>query len=271
VADKPVDIIELPSQGLLYDGELREGKVTISPMGTKEESLLVSRKGRSDAHLILDKIIARCLQTSFNLDNMLVADRFYILLMIRNLSYGSNYGYKVKCPECGEKFKKDIRIPDDFTITILDEGVKEPFYADLPRCRKRVGFHLLRVEDEKAVEKYTAHEYRRSQQDGDPGYIYRLARHIVSIDDIPEPREGEDEEGESASFTPTEVNLEQALELCETLIGIDSSAFKDAIAKNDCGVNLLIKAECPNPNCGDDFESLLKFTPEFFRPVPAEV
>lgn len=259
--EKPVEIIELPSRGLLYGGKMPGGEITIQPMGAKEESLLVSRKGRADAHMILDKIIGRCVVSDFPLDELLVSDKFYVLLMIRNISYGDEYSWKVTCPECGFKDKYEVRIPRDFTITLLDDGVREPFYVDLPKCGKRIGYRMLRVSDEKEVERYTRHEYRKSHVEGDPGYIYRLARHITSIDDLPE--------SEEATCPVTEVDISQAMELVENLIGKDLGVFKQALSNSDCGVNLIFDKECNQ--CGEDFQTLMKFTPDFFRAVPDAV
>lgn len=245
-----IEVIELPSQGYFYGDKLPGGEIEIYPMTAEEESIIASKKNSKNAHLILDSVVESCLASKFKVDDLLISDELYILLLLRKVSYSPEYNYEVRCPACGEKFKKKVVIPDEFSVTIPDEGTSEPFKIDLPRSGKTVEFRLLRVKDEKEVRKFTRNAYRKSTQKGDPGYTYRLARSIVSVD------------GE-------EVNIKEAHDLVKGLIGEDSSYLKTAYGSADCGVNLDMEVECKY--CSFEFDTKLTMNKEFFRPVTPEV
>ena len=261
--DRYSDLIELPSQGRLYDGRLPGGEIEIYAMGVKEEALLIGKDNKLEASRALDRLLESCIKTDFPLDDVLMSDRFYILLMIRKISYSPVYTYDIKCPICKARFKHTIEIPGSFSVTLLDDGTKEPFFVDLPLCGKRVGFRLLRSSDEKDTQMYIRNQVRASKDKiTNYGYIYRLAKHVISIDDIPEnPEENLDE--------PTKVSVNESLRFVEMLRGGDSSKLKDAIAKCDCGLDTTFNAECVD--CGEEFKAGFEFTPEFFRPESGEV
>ena len=251
------ELIELPSQGRLYGDKLPGGEIEIYAMGAEEEAILIN-KSKQESSRALDRLIERCIKTDFPSEELLISDRLYIFLMMRKISYSDTYKYRIKCPHCGFSFMHEISIPGSFMVTLLDEGVKEPFYVDLPRCKKRIGFKLLRASDEKDAQMYIRNQNRSNKSsDADPGYLYRLAKHMISIDDIPE-------EGKEASITS--VGIVDALTFVKTMIGMDSSKFKDAIADNDCGIDLRMDVECNSGSCGEEFKATLEFTAEFFRP-----
>lgn len=53
---------------------------------------------------------------------MLSADRFYALLMIRALTWGPRYSYKVMCPACGEWNTGEVDLRDLEVVEIPDES-----------------------------------------------------------------------------------------------------------------------------------------------------
>ena len=129
-------------------------------------------------------------------------------------------------------------------MKVFNENDTEPFEVNLPASGKKVALKLLRVADEREILRYA----KRSSfgvEDGDPGYIYRIARHIVSID------------GE-------ELPIDQVLNFCEELIGKDSTAIQIELEKHDCGLDLTMHHSCNM--CGSEFDEVLPLTAEFFRP-----
>jgi len=108
-----------------------------------------------------------------------------------------------------------------------------------------VKLRLLRVFDEKAAGKYAAAQRKKSVQEGDPSYTFLLSKHIVSVDG-------------------KEVDASRALSFCEDLYGPDSQAIRDCIDEHSPGADLQLDIECPA--CFNDFESVMPFTSQFFRP-----
>jgi len=237
--------VELPSRGYFYGGKLPGGNVTVRPMTTQEEKLLV---GSQDRLAIVDTVVERCLLTkSMPLDEYLLNDEFFMLLFIRNITYGANYSFTIKCPSCGTSFNHEVKVPDGMKLTVLTEKDKEPFECELPIAKKKLSLRLLRVADEKEIRRYTTQVLNRPGRggDGDVAYTYRLARHIVKID------------GE-------EIDSRKALELVDGMGGGDSLVLRNSIDAHDCGVELHLSLVCPR--CEYLVERMLPFTAEFFRP-----
>ena len=242
--------VELPSQGLLYDGKLPNGCIKMRPMKTSDEKLLAG--GVRDRTTLVDKLIQNCLITN-NLpyEEYLIGDKSLMLLFLRGISYGFDYTFTLRCPSCNESFKHTLKIPDDFEVQQLTEEDKEPFEVQLP-SGALIEFRLLRIKDEQDIAKYTKRENRSrdASAEGDPSYTYQLAKRITKIDNV-------------------EVNMFEALQFCEDMYAPDSLALRNAVDEHDCGVSLIMQFECPM--CYNEFEQLMPITAEFFRPKPSSV
>lgn len=240
--------LTLPSRGYLYGESVPGGKVRISAMTTLEEKVLAGAGDKPDFKL--DTIFNRCVKFTdekFRAEELLISDRFYLLIFIRSLSYGPEYGYKVKCPDCGSKFRKEISLLTDLECKHWpeDKPVTEPFSVTLPITEDIVEFRLLRGSDERAIAKYTKKRFETVNEIGDPAYIQRMARHIVSVNG-------------------SEMSLINSQPYVEKMQGRDSQKFRRAVEDADCGIQLEREEECRN--CGSDIEQILPFTVEFFRP-----
>ena len=239
--------VTLPSRGQLYGGLLPSGEVEVSAMTTMEEKILAGSGGTASSKL--DTILSRCtkLPEGIKADDLLISDRFYLLLIVRSLSYGSKYGYQVRCPDCSTRSDKEIDLLTDLDVKLYPEGspVAEPFHIKLPHSGDDLGFRLLRGSDEKAITKFSESKFAKVDDVGDPAYIHRMARQIKNIN-------GKD------------VNVLEAQAYVEKMYSPDSLALRDAIEEADCGTDMEVKEECRN--CGSHYETTLPFTVEFFRP-----
>ena len=238
----------LPSRGHLYGESIPGGNLLVTAMTTQEERILAGSGSRVEAKL--DIIIEKCakLQGKIRAEDLLLSDRFYLLIMIRSLSYGSSYGLDVKCPDCNVRTRQEINLQKDLDIRYWpEEGpVTEPFETTLPHSGDTIGFHLLRGKDEKSLARYTKKRLQRGDDDlGDPAYIQRIAYQIRLIN------------GE-------EVTPIRAQEYTEKLFSMDSLTLRDAYEEKDCGADVEIVRECRA--CDSEFTIMLPFTAEFFRP-----
>lgn len=238
--------LQLPSRGILYDGKVPEGRVVVRPITTDEEKLLVQvgkDKGR-----MLDEVIRRCIVSlPIPYEGLILSDKFYLFMFIRGVTWGFGYTFTLKCPSCGKEFSHSLKVPDDLRLRVLNEDDAEPIMVCLPMCKKEVGLRHLRVRDEWEIDRYVEQETRKGHADGmgDPGYIYRLAMRIVTID----------------GKTP---NMMQAMKFCSKMHGRDSGTMNMAIEEHGCGMDLMLSVTCPG--CGNRSDQQVPFTPEFFRP-----
>jgi len=257
---KVAEYMTLPSMGLFYGGAIPEGKVEYFPMTAREEKILAG--GFKDGNQLIDTIIKACVPTlTIPVEDLLIGDKFFMMLVIRAASYGSKYGMMITC-DCGQQFRHEVDLgftgedaeegfdeefSNVFKIKVPEEGAKEPFLVQLPKSKDMVEFRLLRGKDEKAIAKYAEQNMskRKSKEDGNPAYIYRIARHIVSVN------------GDELSTMDT-------MAFVEDLIGYDSAALRNAIDAVDVGIDTQFTTECPK--CDSVIESSLALGPEFFRP-----
>ena len=234
----------LPSKGLLYGDKLPDGKVEMRPMKVSEEKLLV----RPDPAEVIDRIVEECLLTkSLPFEEFLVGDKNYMLFFLRRISYGEKYNVQIQCPKCNTPANCTLRIPQELRIRVLEEGVdQEPYKVELPGCKKTIEVKLLRVGDERAINKAAKNQrVKLTGESGDPKYALRLARHVVSIG------------GEKVNFL-------KAIEFVNDMLALDSTAIWNTVDEHDCGIDFMHDFSCNQ--CGGASEILIPMSSEFFRP-----
>jgi hypothetical protein len=245
MADLRVEVT-LPSRGLPY----KESEVChISPLTAKEEKLVAGLQKVSQFADVVDEILNRCVHYAVPADDLISGDRLFLLFNIRSQSYGDKYGFELLCRRCDSQYRKEIEI-SKVPVRSLEDGWVEPFSTHLPGLNRNVKLRLFRGKDDRAVIKYVLQDRRIRSSRGvnetlpsDPGFFYRLSKHVVEIEGI---------------------ENDKVLSTLEGMLAKDTSAIREAIAVNDCGYETEIPEECPH--CGYEFDYSLEWSEEFFRP-----
>jgi len=246
-------IVELPSRGKLYSDKCPTGLVELFPITGREEALVAGMTA-SNVSEIFDIILKRCMKSDPNpalvlsVDEMLSSDKFYLMLVLRANSYGSHYEFTTKCPDCGARVDASCEIPEDFELKMAPDDFREPFTIMLPRLKVNVEFRLLRGKDDADIIRYTRRETSKAHglEAGDPAFIYRMAKHVLSVDGKP-------------------YEISAALRFIENLIGEDISTLKEAVEETTPGVITALDLECQAPRCGNYFKADMPFSASFFR------
>lgn len=237
--------ITLPSRGILYEGNLPGGTVELRPLTTAEEAILYNAASQGVEKI--DQIIKACYRSSDNVDpdDLLITDRFFILLNLRTRAFGARYEFPLKCQFCPQQFKKALNLAEELEIQELPEDTVEPIMTKLPNCGDMVGLRLLRGKDERAIARHTKRMRMKSADPSDPSFLYRMARMLVTV------------EG-------SEISLMDAEKYVRRLEMGDSVHIQNCVDKAEAGVDMSVFATCPS--CGSENELQLPFTAEFFRP-----
>ncbi|AWD93026.1 baseplate hub subunit [Bacillus phage vB_BceM-HSE3] len=237
-----VENFDLPSKGLLYTPEDNiPATVGLRPMTTKEEKMLFG----SPSNKVLNEVIAECLDQKFDLSKLLLPDQFFLMIMLRVVSYGSDYTVKAECPSCGKTHEYTVDL-SDLHIYELDEDFEEPFELTLPKSKDVLSVRLLRGKDIEDVDKETRRFERRFKESkGDMSYIYRMMKYITEVN------------GELISGGKLQGYV-------ENMVGMDSAYLADKVNSVELGIDTLILEDCKG--CGEELEFDLPMTPEFFRP-----
>lgn len=253
MSDLGYTTVALPSKGALYDGAIPDGEVQIRRMLGRELTLLNSSGSTLDR---LEGILKATVQLpgAFQLADLLVTDRMYLLLAVRTATYGPDYRFDWRCQFCGSTGRWDVNI-----LTDLDEssgGVQmaghdhpvlvEPFEFTLPESEKVLGLRLLRGRDERALMVHARRGRMQGTDGADPSELFRISLHIETID-------GEKPEGALARQR-----------FMDTISAKDLLAVQDAIDKAEPGIDLTVYPECDVCRASSKLE--MPFDMEFFRP-----
>ena len=135
-------IVSLPSQGHFYQN--KQATVTITPIKFEDEKQISITLKNNDNPL--SYILQRCIK-DFPVNNLLLLDKQYLLLKIREISYGSEYPVEVTCPKCG--FEHSIKINlGDLLVNEISKDLTDPRTIKLPKLKKDVEVRFPRVSDE---------------------------------------------------------------------------------------------------------------------------
>ena len=133
--------VELPSENKLYKLEDEDMPITLRPMTFDDEKHLISgKKGEDPINIILQ----RCL-TNIKVPELLPMDKLYLIMKLREISYGDEYKTLLICTHCKAENPTTINlsqlnvnpVPDDFNdpIEIYLEGIKKKALVRLPRVK----------------------------------------------------------------------------------------------------------------------------------------
>lgn len=182
--------IVLPSAGKFYDGTdgPADGKIHIRPMTGEEEQILATprfvRKGQA-----INMIFSRCIKENFKPENLLSADRTFLLIYLRGISYGTEYEVEVKDPNTDRKFTTVIDL-DGLPKDMCPQDYGPHLEDVMPKSNLPFTYRLSTGKDENEIQEYRE---RRLKNYGDSAtddtLIFRSAQLVESIADITDKAE----------------------------------------------------------------------------------
>ena len=239
---------QLPSRGVLYDGAIPEGRVEIRKLRSREQAQINTSGGGflRKMESIIDSVVK--LPSSFDPSELLVVDRFALMIALRTRTFGPEYSFRWQCRDCRHRHMNfKVNITEELNEIPPKDGLAEPFEAELPDNGSTVGLRLLRGKDEKTILK-NAQQYRMQTNDSeDPSHLYRVAVALVTKD-------GE----EFGSILDKQDFVENQLS------ADDLCVIEDTIDDWEPGIDTRLCPECES--CGAPNETRMPFTAEFFRP-----
>ncbi len=160
-------IVDLPSEGRFYKNF---SQVTIKPMTFDDEKAIIasSKKGIDPINVLLENCVK-----GVNISELLLFDKMYILMKLREVSYGDEYNFTITCPKCGE----DSEVSMSFSNLLVNKvpiDITDPREITLPICKKKITVRFPRVKDEAHLK--TAETASNS--------LFRFVSKVESYDDI---------------------------------------------------------------------------------------
>ena len=202
-----LDINEFPSKGMLYPKDV---KIKVRSMSVLEVKFLATLTPQN-ATQVCNELLEKCtIIENMKYEDLVLADREFIIFWIRLNSFISNNGFKVTIPECSE-CKKQI----EYDIKLMD---LEFIYLDRP-FEKKVFLPDINLKLPIRIPRYNDSSF------------------------IPN-----DEIEETTLWIDTDNTLAEKYNFLVNLSANDYMILRSHINDNYCGVKKDIMIECPH--CG---------------------
>ena len=220
--------VAVPSRGKFYGTNFDDSRVTVRPMSFSDEKAIITAQNDPtiDAANLL---LSRCVE-GLDIESLLLIDKLFLILKIRELSYGSEYKVTSLCPKCKAENNLSIEL-DKLLNNTLPEDFADPREIELPRIKKTCKVRMPRVTDENYL----------SNQEKILDQVWRFVSEIG----------GSSDKGVIAK-------------VIKKLPIADLHTIVNAISNSDYGVQTDVRYVCSN--CNDHNVISLPITPNFFSP-----
>jgi transcription termination factor NusB len=161
-------LVRLPSEGKFYGTGKPE--VLITPIKFEDEKQLASsiKNNLNPINIILSKCVK-----GVDINSLLLIDKLFLLLKVREISYGEQYPAAITCPHCSTVSEVSINL-NDLIVNYIPADLDDPREINLPKLKKKVRVRFPRVSDE-------IHIATQEQ-------VYNnIWRFVVSVDGITDP------------------------------------------------------------------------------------
>jgi hypothetical protein len=177
----PYDIIELPSQGILYPSNKKSVKVEY--LTAMDETILTS-PNISSGGKIIDILLKRKIKDlGFGVEDLLIGDRTALMIFLRVTAFGEEYTQLVFNSNSGEYEEAIINLSSlsQKKLTVKPDENGE-FDFVLPKTNKRITFKLLTGKDEEIIDLREKEDIKRNPDGVSNKIIFTLEQQIKSID-----------------------------------------------------------------------------------------
>ena len=96
-----------------------------------EQNILGSKDPNSD---IISKLLEKTMK-GIHVEDLLSMDKMYLLMKLRELSYGDMYDFNITCPSCKENIKSSIALSKHLNMNYIPEDLTDPREITLPKLK----------------------------------------------------------------------------------------------------------------------------------------
>ena len=135
--------VEVPSLNKFYTLQDPGKPISLRPMTFEDEKIMMSNVGGVDT---LNVLLSRCVN-NIKVDSLLQMDKLYLIMKLREISYGDDYMAGIICNGCGKENKVKFTL-SNLPVRYVEETLTDPQTIHLPVLDKEVKVRLPRVGDE---------------------------------------------------------------------------------------------------------------------------
>ena len=178
----PFDVLELPSQGLLYKN--KKSTVRVEYLTAFDETIL-SSPNISNSGKMMDVLLERKIKDlGFDPLDLLVSDRVSVLIFLRTTAFGTDYS-QIVVTDDNELVEASIDLSTlkqkKLTVKPDNDGM---FDFVLPNSKKKIKFRFLTGRDESEIEVLDKTYVEKNGSDISNKLFFRLEKQVMSIDNI---------------------------------------------------------------------------------------
>ena len=147
LADVPTNTtleVDLPSECRVYTLEDSSMPITIRPMTFDDEKAIIGAKKEDDP---VNIVLQRCV-TNIKVMDLLPMDKLYLIMKLREISYGDDYNTLLICQECTSENPTTVKL-SDLNVNPVPDDFEDPFAVILPVAGKEAKIRFPKVRDEK--------------------------------------------------------------------------------------------------------------------------
>jgi len=134
-------IVNLPSENRFYNGVTQ---ISIKPMTFEHEKNVVANMKRDIDPI--NTLLSDCVK-GINVSELLLFDKVFLLMRLRQISYGDDYKFKIECPKCSKESEVVMSL-NDMIVNKLPEDMTDPREITLPITKRKIKIKFPRVKDE---------------------------------------------------------------------------------------------------------------------------
>ena len=141
-SDDTLTITDLPSRGKFYPGF--QG-LEIKPLTfLDEQKILTSKDGKTD---IVSKLLEKSVD-GIDVNELLSMDKMFLLMKVREVSYGDDYKFNITCPACFSEIKTSLNLSDHLNMTQVPDDLQDPREIMLPKVNVKAKVRFPRSREE---------------------------------------------------------------------------------------------------------------------------
>ena len=140
--------VSVPSKEKFYKLHDPSKKISISPLTFEDEKSLMSN--RNPDIDVLTGLLLKCVK-NVTVTDLLQIDKLFLIMKIREHSYGEEYSASITCPGC----RKDNNIKftlSNLNVNYVEDDFTNPSEVFLPILKKTVKVRLPRISDEQYLQ-----------------------------------------------------------------------------------------------------------------------
>ena len=247
----PVETVPLPSGGRVYPATspLHTLEVVEIRAGTaREEDILTSRALLKKGTVITELIKSCLVNKAIDVNEMLIGDRYALMVAIRITMYGPEYDSELQCGECDNKAPRNFNLGElpirRLQIAPVAEG-QNLFEFQLPVCKKVVRFKFLTGRDEEMINAAQEKQKKLALSQNETTVTTNLLYALQAVDGI-------EDRAKIAGFV-------------RMMPARDSLALRNYIKDNEPG--MIMRQEVTCPSCGQAEEVSMPIGVNFLWPA----